>query len=156
MGLEIERKYLVTSDGYRQVAPQELKQGYLNRDKQRNVRVRIDGELAFLTIKGLQKGLTRAEYEYPIPIDDARQILNDICEPPIIEKRRYLVPYAGYTWEVDEFAGENQGLVVAEIELSREDEQVELPPWVGEEVTHDTRYLNANLVTKPYSTWGRD
>jgi adenylate cyclase len=153
MGKEIERKFLVVGTDYRTGTAQVLRQGYLNREKQCNVRVRTDGQTAFLTVKGLQVGLTRAEFEYPIPLADADQILDSICQRPLIEKRRYVVEYGGKKWEVDEFLGENAGLVVAEVELTDEQEPLEKPSWVGEEVTHETRYLNANLVVCPYSTW---
>ena len=116
-------------------------------------RVRIDGDSAFLTIKGLQVGLTRAEYEYPIPLDDARQLLDSLCDRPLIEKRRYVIDYHGRKWEVDEFMGDNAGLVVAEVELENENDELATPPWVGDEVTHDPRYLNVNLSTRPFTTW---
>ncbi len=153
MGKEIERKFLVVAMDYRCVSPQVLRQGYLNRDKQRNVRVRTDGQSGYLTVKGLQVGLTRAEFEYRIPLADANQMLDTMCEQPLIAKQRYVVEYRGKKWEVDEFLGVNEGLVVAEVELSVEDEQLEKPPWVGQEVTYQTRYLNANLVDHPFSTW---
>ena len=153
MGKEIERKFLVSAADYRAVSPRVLRQGYLNRDKRRNVRVRTDGTSGFLTIKGLQVGVTRDEWEYPIPLADANQMLDSLCEHPLIEKRRYVLEYRGKKWEVDEFLGANAGLVVAEVELSDEDEVLDRPPWLGAEVTQDPRYLNANLVEHPYASW---
>jgi adenylate cyclase len=125
----------------------------LNRAKERNVRVRTDGEFGYMTIKGMAVGLRRAEFEYSIPLADANIMLESMCERPLIEKRRYVVNYQGKKWEVDEFLGENAGLVVAEVELDDENEPLDKPPWVGNEVTHDVRYLNANLVQRPYSSW---
>lgn len=154
MGKEIERKFVVTSDDFKKEAEGVyIHQGFLNTDKERVVRVRIYGEEAFLTIKGITKGATRAEYEYGIPREHAREMLSDLCEKPTIEKHRYRVDYDGHTWEVDEFHGENDGLVVAEIELEHEDERFGRPSWVGEEVTGDPRYFNANLVKNPYKNW---
>lgn len=153
MGIEIERKFLVTGDQWRDLAkPTYYCQGYLNRDPHRTVRVRIAGEAAFLTVKGISKGASRAEFEYSIPVDDARQML-ELCDGTIIEKQRSVVDYAQMTWEIDEFLGENLGLLVAEIELDAEDQPFELPPWAGREVTGDRRYYNANLSEHPFSQW---
>ena len=121
--------------------------------KERTVRVRIAGEKAFLTIKGLNKGVTRTEFEYPVPVDDAAAMLDGLCERPLIEKTRYVLPSGGYTWEIDEFHGDNDGLVVAEVELQRADDKPPLPEWVGEEVSSDARYFNSNLVKKPFKIW---
>ncbi len=153
MGLEIERKFLVRGEGWRSDEFSNLRQGYLNRSKERNVRVRVDGESAYLTIKGVTRGAARLEFEYPIPVADALHMLDSICELPLIEKRRYIVHFADKRWEVDEFRGANHGLVLAEIELTREDEPFELPPWVAVEVSHDPRYFNSNLCQSPYTTW---
>ena len=153
MGKEIERKFLVCGDDYRTAGSEPLRQGYLNLEKQRTVRVRTAGEQGFLTIKGISHGASRDEFEYPIPLADANQMLDSMCERPLIEKRRYVFNYQGKSWEIDEFAGENIGLVIAEVELNDEREAFEKPPWVGAEVTHDTRYLNANLVKHPYRDW---
>ena len=153
MAQEIERKFLVRGDAWRAAPGTYICQGYLNRDKQRTVRVRIAGDAAWLTIKGASSGAVRAEFEYPIPLEDARQLLA-LCEPPLIEKHRHVVPHGGFKWEVDEFLGENLGLVVAEIELDAEDQAFEQPDWVGEEVTHDARYFNSNLAAHPFSSWG--
>lgn len=152
MAIEIERKFLVTGDAWRSAEPVYFSQGYLNRDKARTVRVRIAGERAFLTIKGLTQGVSRAEFEYAIPVEDARQLLA-LCEQPLIEKLRRKIPFAGFVWEVDEFLGDNLGLVVAEIELPSEDSEFAKPDWVGQEVTHDQRYFNSNLSQHPFNCW---
>ena len=154
MGQEIERKFLVKGTAWKaQAAGMLYRQGYLSSVKERTVRVRIAGEKAFLTIKGLNKGVTRTEFEYPVPIDDAAAMLDGLCERPLIEKTRYVLPSGGYTWEIDEFHGDNDGLVVAEVELQRADDKPPLPEWVGEEVSSDARYFNSNLVKKPFKTW---
>jgi adenylate cyclase len=153
LAVEIERKFRVTGDAWRNDSGVLYRQGYLNRDKVRTVRIRIAGSAAFLTIKGKSTGATRAEFEYPVPMDDAQALLA-LCDGPLIEKTRYIVLHAGHRWEVDEFAGDNAGLVVAELELSAEDEAFERPAWLGEEVTHDARYFNSNLATQPFCTWG--
>lgn len=153
MGVEIERKYLVRGDAYRALAPGvACRQGYLCTDPARVVRVRLLGDRAFLTIKGPTAGATRAEFEYAIPPADARELL-DLCEAPLVEKMRYAVPFAGLVWEVDEFHGANAGLVVAECELQSEDQPVDKPDWVGEEITGDARYFNSSLVARPFTTW---
>ena len=152
MAIEIERKFLVTGDAWRQGAGTLFRQGYLNRDKQRTVRVRIAGEQAFLTIKGVTQGATRAEFEYPVPLDDAEQLLA-LCDGPTVEKIRRVVLFEGFAWEVDEFLGHNAGLVVAEIELAAEDQMFARPAWVGREVTEDARYYNSSLATHPYCDW---
>jgi adenylate cyclase len=152
MAVEIERKFLVVGDDWRAAPAVFYSQGYLNRDKARTVRVRIAGEEAFLTIKGISVGASRAEFEYPIPLWDARELLA-LCEQPLIEKNRRKILYEGFVWEVDEFLGENLGLVVAEIELPAEDTAFIQPHWVGEEVTDDARYFNANLSRVPFNHW---
>jgi adenylate cyclase len=155
MGIEIERKFRVTGEGWRNAARQYFCQGYLNRDKHRTVRVRVRvaDEQAFLTIKGLTTGASRVEFEYSIPVADARALLL-LCDGALIEKYRYLSHHAGMCWEVDEFLGDNQGLVIAEIELQSETQSFVRPDWLGEEVTQDARYYNANLVDQPYKLWG--
>ena len=153
MSTEIERKFLVIEDSWRTGEGTRYRQGYLSTDKHRTVRVRLAGDDAWLTIKGISRGATRAEYEYPIPREDAREMLDHLCREPLVEKVRYRVDYGGLTWEVDEFEGANSGLVVAEVELEREDQDFERPPWLGEEVTHDPRYFNASLVERPYTRW---
>lgn len=153
MGSEIERKFLVRGSGWkREAIGQPYRQGYLSTDPLRTVRVRIVGEQAYLTIKGQGEGLVRPEFEYPIPLNDALQLLG-MCLWPLIEKTRYRVEHGTHLWEIDEFAGENSGLVVAEVELQSPDEAIAFPEWVGEEVTGDPRYLNANLGKKPFSRW---
>jgi len=157
MGQEIERKFLVVGEAWRAGARGErFRQGYLSSTKERTVRVRVHGDSAALTIKGPPEGLSRAEFEYVIPRADAEALLDTLCERPLIEKTRWFVDFGGLTWEIDEFAGENAGLVVAEVELESEDQPIDLPPWTGAEVTHDARYQNASLVRYPYSLWRQD
>ena len=152
--LEIERKFLVVGDAWRQTATSvPYRQGYLATEPERNVRVRLAGPKAKLTIKGKAHGIARIELEYPIPVEDAELMLDRLCHRPLIEKTRHTLDYQGHEWVIDEFEGVNQGLVVAEIELEHEDQPFPLPPWAGDEVTHDPRYLNANLVARPYSEW---
>ncbi len=154
MGIEIERKFLVTSDRWRRSATTiDYRQGYLTSSASRLVRVRIAGEQATLTIKSRINDLERNEFEYSIPLDEAKILLDQLCEKPIIEKQRHLVQHGGHTWEIDEFQGANQGLIVAEIELDSAEEKFKRPDWLGEEVSHDPRYLNVNLQKKPYSEW---
>jgi adenylate cyclase len=154
MSQEIERKYLVKSNDYQSIGkPVYIHQGFLSTEKDRVVRIRIYGDDAFLTIKGVSKGIARAEFEYPVPLEDAKFMLENLCLRPTIEKYRYKIEYEGFTWEVDEFLGENEGLVVAEIELDHEGRQFPKPAWIGEEVTDDIRYFNANLVKNPYKNW---
>jgi adenylate cyclase len=154
MGLEIERKFLVRRELWPGTATGTLyRQGYLARTRGVTARVRRAGDRAFLTIKGARVGLGRPEYEYEIPVQDAEELFG-LCAPPLVEKHRHLVEHDGHTWEVDEFLGANTGLLVAEIELDRPDESFSRPAWVGEEVTDDPRYLNANLVDHPFSAWG--
>jgi len=154
VGVEIERKFLVTGDGWRQPPERQTRfsQGYLSSDAARTVRVRLAGERAFLTIKGATQGATRAEFEYAIPPADALALLK-MCDGPVVEKVRHLCEYAGMTWEVDEFLGANAGLVVAEIELEAEDQPFARPGWLSEEVTGDARYVNANLAVHPFTSW---
>jgi len=152
MGIEIERKFLVVGDAWRAAPAVAYAQGYLNRDPRRTVRVRVVQQQAWLTIKGANTGATRAEFEYPIPVSDAEQLLA-LCDGPLVRKLRRKVEHAGHTWEIDEFQGDNAGLVVAEIELPAEDAAFERPGWLGAEVTHDPRYFNSNLASCPYSTW---
>jgi len=154
MGTEIERKFLVKNNSWRALAPGiHYRQGYLNSAKERTVRVRTIDAKGFLTIKGISTGATRAEYEYEIPAADADAMLNDLCEKPLIEKSRYKIDFGGFVWEVDEFFGENQGLIVAEVELQSEDQKFEKPEWIAEEVTGDPKYFNSNLINNPYLKW---
>lgn len=152
MAIEIERKFLVQGDAWRSAPAVYYSQGYLSRDKARTVRVRIAGEAAFLTIKGVTQGASRAEFEYPIPVADAHQLLA-LCEQPLIEKYRREVSFQGWLWEVDKFLGDNAGLVVAELELPDEEAVFAKPDWVAAEVTGDERYYNANLCRHPYKDW---
>ena len=154
MGQEIERKFLVRGDSWRaQAKGTTYRQGYLNSAKERIVRIRTVGDKAFLTIKGLTVGATRMEYEYEIPMADCNTMLDALAERPLIEKKRYKVDLGGLTWEIDEFFGENKGLIVAEVELKSEDQTFKKPDWVADEVTGDPRYFNANLIKHPYSKW---
>lgn len=154
MGVEIERKFLLANEGWRgQGHPTLMRQGYLVADPVRTVRVRIEGERAVITIKGKTTGASRGEWEYEIPVPDATELLDGLCEQPQVEKIRHRIDHAGHTWEVDEFLGLNAGLVVAEIELAAEDEAFEKPDWIGAEVTGDKRYYNSSLIRMPYSQW---
>lgn len=154
MGVEIERKFLLAGESWRGLGePVLLRQGYLCSDPARVVRVRIEGGQGTLTIKGKSSGATRGEWEYAIPLDEANELLDRLCEQPIIEKYRHRIAHAGHVWEVDEFLGANAGLVVAEIELDSEHESFEVPGWIGAEVTHDARYFNSNLIRHPFTKW---
>ena len=154
MASEIERKFLVRSDVYRALGTAEhYRKGYLRTAGPATVRVRIAGDRGYLTIKGPTRGLTRSEFEYPIPLLDAEALLDTLCERPQIEKLRYRIRAGAHTWEVDEFLGDNAGLVVAELELSAEDEPFERPAWLGDEVTADARYRNSALARRPYRSW---
>lgn len=148
MGKEIEHKYLVNDDSFVNLASNcfLIKQGYICREKERTVRIRLLDNKAYITIKGETVGDTRAEYEYPIPFDDALRILDSLCIKPVIEKKRYIVEYHGNTWEIDVFDGQLHGLVIAEIEVPSSNYHYEIPPFIGENVTNDPRYYNANLA----------
>ncbi len=162
MGIEIERKYLVRSDAWR---PSETgkyyRQGYLSQDPHITLRVRIVGKdptsgsehRAYLTIKGMVEDLIRPEFEYEIPVQDATEMLNLWCGANVIEKYRYRLLRGNLVWEVDEFLGDNHGLVIAEVELTSREQAVDLPDWIGQEVSGDIRYYNSYLVQYPYSTW---
>jgi adenylate cyclase len=151
---EIERKFLVVDDGWREKAVgTAFRQGFLSTEPERTVRVRLAGSRGSITIKGKTVGARRDEFEYEIPVEHAQQMLDTLCKRPLIEKVRYRLPVGGHIWEIDVFEGDNAGLVVAEIELAREDEAFEKPAWVGEEVTGDPRYFNSSLVAAPYKTW---
>lgn len=152
MGAEIERKFLVAPTWKPSDEGTYFKQGYLSSVKERVVRVRIAGTKAKLTVKGITTGVTRSEFEYEIPVADAQAML-DICEQPLIEKRRHLETVGGKQFEIDVFLGANQGLVIAELELASEDEAFDKPPWLGAEVSGDERYYNNNLIAKPFTTW---
>jgi adenylate cyclase len=154
VAVEIERKFLVDqglwkpeSEGIR------YRQGYLSVQPERVVRVRVAGDQARLTLKGASERLSRLEFEYPIPMDDATILLERMCLRPLIEKTRYRRPFGKHVWEIDVFHGDNAGLIVAEIEISDEAEDFERPPWIGEDVSDDPRYLNANLAVRPFRSW---
>ena len=155
MGVEIERKFLVVDDSWREAAPAGVRyrQGYLSTDPGSAVRVRVSGDRAWLSIKSATVGVTRREYEYEIPATDAHAILEELCVKPLIEKTRFVVEHDGRVWEIDVFGGDNAGLVVAEVELESEDAEVALPAWAGEDVSDDARYYNQRLVEHPYSRW---
>lgn len=153
MAFEIERKFLVRDHSWRGLGEAvRMVQGYLCRDVERTVRVRVAGDRAWLTVKGRAVGFSRAEFEYQIPCEDA-EVLVTMCLPGLVEKTRHRIPVGGHVWEVDEFHGDNEGLVVAEIELGSEDEAFARPDWLGVEVTADARYSNSNLTKTPYSQW---
>ncbi len=156
MGKEIERKFLVKGDEYKSLAKKatRITQGYLSSVPERTVRVRIKGDKGFITIKGIgnESGASRFEWEKEIDVEDVKALLQ-ICEPGIIDKTRYIVEYGGHTFEVDEFYGDNEGLVVAEVELQSEDEEFDKPSWLGEEVTGDVKYYNSMLMKNPYKNW---
>jgi adenylate cyclase len=153
VGKEIERKFVVRGNAWKSLGVGVgMRQGYLSTDPDRVVRVRVEGDAATLTIKGRSVGATRGEWEYPIPLADAEELLG-LCLRPLVEKIRYRIPHGQMVWEVDEFLGENFGLTVAEIELSSEDQEFVKPDWAREEVTDDARYYNANLLRHPYSSW---
>ena len=155
MAVEIERKFLVDAEKWAQLIkpePTHLKQGYLVNDELKTIRVRIAGEKAYLTIKGRTVGISRSEYEYPLPVKDAIELL-DTLAISFIEKNRYCINFAGHTWEVDVFLGDNTGLIAAEIELETAATEFELPDWITIEVSADTRYYNSNLSVKPYNKW---
>lgn len=159
MTREIERKFLLKNDSWRQAVKKSTRfmQGYLNQIEENSckssVRVRIEGDVANLNIKSLEIGLSRDEYEYPIPLADAEKMLKKLSVGPIVEKIRYLVDYAGLTWEIDEFFGDNTGLVIAEVELEDEQQIFAMPDWAGLEVTHDVKYYNVSLSKHPYKEW---
>lgn len=155
MPTEIERKFLVTSDEWRQFVTKSSKfrQGYLGAAETSSVRVRLSDENANLNIKSVTLGVSRLEYEYQIPVSDAQEMLDKLCRKPLIEKIRHIVYHEGHCWEIDEFYGRNQGLIVAEIELSSVDEHFSLPEWAGREVTDEARYYNVALALTPYSEW---
>ena len=155
MATEIEHKFLIRDDRWRRQVERSvrMRQGYLTSDARCSVRVRVAGGQGFLNIKSGTLGIQRSEYEYPIPLAEAEEILDTLCEKPLLEKTRHLVYFGEHLWEIDEFAGDNAGLIVAEVELSRSDESFARPDWLGEEVSHDIRYYNSQLARHPYVTW---
>lgn len=150
MAVEIEHKYIVTNDSYKDLATRAIHicQGYLSKDKERTVRIRIADNKAFLTIKGKNNGDTRAEFEYPIPLNEAQILLQSLCIQPILEKYRHIVEYNGNTWEIDEFKGALDGLILAEIEIPYSEYKYDIPPFAGKNVTNDVRYYNSNLIDR--------
>jgi len=157
MATEIERKFLVKGDEWRSLARGVVyRQGYINTENGCTVRVRLVGTQGYLTLKSPTVGISRTEYEYNIPGEDAREMLETLCDRPQIEKTRYKIPRDGVIWEVDEFAGENQGLIMAEVELTDENQTVELPDWIGKEVSGDRRYFNSYLAQHPFSRWSEE
>jgi len=154
MGLEIERKFLVKNNDWKKntQSSDDIKQGYLSTDAERTVRIRTKNNQAFVTIKGKSIGLTRSEFEYEIPINDAIEMLK-LCKPGIIEKTRHYIKYQNHIWELDVFKGDNQGLIVVEIELESENESFISPDWLGEEVTSDSRYFNSYLSKNSFVNW---
>ncbi|MBD2096329.1 CYTH domain-containing protein [Trichocoleus sp. FACHB-591] len=162
MATEIERKFLVKPEEWQQfqqrsdptlLSSTRYRQGYISSSASKTVRIRVAGDRGFITIKGPTVGYSRSEFEYSIPLADAEAMLDQLCEPPLIEKTRHKVAWDNLVWEVDEFAGANQGLMVAEVELSDANQAITLPDWAGEEVSHDPRYFNASLAKHPYSRW---
>jgi adenylate cyclase len=155
MGVEIERKFLVIDDAWRSQAVGTFYcQGYIAKTENVTVRVRIIGNEGFVTLKGKTKRYSRPEFEYSIPVDDAREMMQLWCTY-VVEKNRYRIPVGDLVWEVDEFKGPNEGLVIAEVELERSDQDVPLPPWIGAEVSHQSQYFNSSLAQNPYSEWTR-
>ena len=155
MPAEIERKFLISNENWRKSVCRQARiiQGYLANTETGSIRVRVSGEQAFLNIKSMTLGIERTEFEYPIPLDDAYYLLENICLRPVIEKTRYFVEHGTHLWEIDVFAGENSGLVVAEIELSDVEEDFHRPDWIGPEVSDDPRYYNVRLIDEPFCQW---
>lgn len=162
MAREIERKFLVTGEEWKKLADKQIHfaQGYLNDIQQpgskSSVRIRIEGEQANINIKSLEIGLSRDEYEYPVDLDDAKKMLKTLCVGPVIEKIRYYVTFESHIWEIDVFLGDNEGLIVAEVELASEDKALQLPDWAAKEVTEIPRYYNISLSQRPYCNWSDD
>jgi len=157
MATEIERKFLLRNDSWRSLCSHriEIVQGYLANTERGSIRLRVSGNEANINIKSMTLGVTRKEYDYPIPADDARAMLEELCLKPLIEKTRHYVEYNGHIWEIDEFHGANDGLIVAELEVEHEAEEFDPPPWLAEEVSDDPRYYNVCLLQHPYSHWNK-
>jgi adenylate cyclase len=157
MATEIERKFLVLNDDWRGIVESDMQiiQAYLASNEFSSTRIRIQNDKANINIKSATLGITRTEFEYAIPVDDAQLMIDNLCIKPVIEKTRYIVKHMQHLWEIDVFSGDNKGLIVAEIELSSPDETFEKPSWIGEEVSNDARYYNVCLVKTPYKTWTR-
>lgn len=157
MATEIERKFLVQDDSWTSsvTSSRRIVQGYIAHTDNATVRVRVAGDHAWLNLKGVTTGISRSEYEYEVPVDDALSMLDELAVGPVIDKVRHVIPVGEHTWELDVFAGENEGLVMAEVELATADESYQRPSWAGEEVSDDARYYNVNLVTHPYRSWSQ-
>jgi adenylate cyclase len=155
MGVEVERKFLVVDDSWRSAVTSQTRivQGYIAQTRTATVRVRVKGDRGFITLKGNSVGISRSEFEYEIPADDARALLDELVQGPVIDKVRHLVPVEGHDWEVDVFAGENAPLVMAEVELEHSEKDFVRPDWAGRDVSEDQRYFNVNLARDPYSKW---
>ena len=154
MAKEIERKFLIDISGVESIGSgSRIKQGYISTTDNTAVRIRVSGTVAYLTLKGENQGATRPEFEYEIPIEDANEIIKELCSGPVIDKTRYLVEYGSHTWEIDVFHGDNDGLIVAEVELESETEEVDLPKWVINEVTGEVKYYNTSLLDNPFNKW---
>jgi adenylate cyclase len=154
MAVEIERKYLIDLEKIGTLENgNKIKQGYITTNKNAVVRVRVKNDKGYLTIKGSNSGIARLEFEYEIPLVEANEMLDKLCQRPIIDKIRYIIDFDKHIWEIDIFYGENEGLVVAEVELKDENEYINLPIWIKEEVTHDDRYFNSNLMSHPFNNW---
>ncbi len=155
MATEIERKFLVLNEDWRGIVESNMQivQAYLATNEFSSTRIRIQNDKANINIKSATLGISRTEFEYAIPVDDAQLMIDELCVKPAIEKTRYIVKHMQHTWEIDVFSGDNEGLIVAEIELSSPDEAFEKPSWLGEEVSHDKRYYNVCLIENPYKTW---
>jgi len=158
MATEIERKFLLVSDAWRALIgrSESFRQGYLSSSKRASVRVRIADDTATLNIKGMTLGIQRPEYEYEIPLPDATELLDQLCERPLIEKTRHFIEFGGKLWEIDEFHGDNAGLIVAEVELDAPDDVIPMPAWAGADVSHLERYYNVRLTQYPYSQWSAE
>ena len=155
MGTEIEKKYLIVNDNWKENADDGIYmvQGYMGSNERSSIRIRINGDTANLNIKSKTIGIQRSEFEYPLPVDEAKEILETLCDRPYIEKTRFHVMHEGHEWEIDVFEGDNKGLIVAELELAATDEDFVLPNWAGDDVSDDPRYYNICLVTQPYKDW---
>jgi adenylate cyclase len=156
LGIEIERKFLVSPEDFETIkfsGVRTIKQGYLANSKEKSVRIRIDDNRGYLTVKGGASGISKLEFEYDIPVEEAEEMLKKLTDGKLVEKKRYIYLQDAKVWEVDVFQGNNSGLIVAEIELKSEDEEITIPDWCGEEVSTDTKYINARLIDKPYKEW---
>lgn len=155
MPIEIERKFLLANEDWREEVQRSsrIRQGYLGKIDKASVRIRVQGETANINVKSATLGMRRMEYEYDIPLTEAEEMLDQLCQQPQVDKTRYIVEKGKHIWEIDEFYGDNEGLMVAEVELDSEEESFEKPQWIGEEVTADPRYYNVNLIKHPFCKW---